>query len=125
MTKQEMIIELMNLYDENEKLKAENDHKVSDNFIDQSILDYGKSKILEECLYSWINVRYEYDEHSKMHYYAPFGKWVTGKISRVPDFMSKNEFLTYFAEELQAMYECEKQQALKLCAGDANEQNNA
>lgn len=125
MTKQEMIIELMNLYDENEKLKAENDHKVSDNFIDQSILDYGKSKILEDCLYSWINVRCEYDEHSKMYYYTPFEKWATGKISRVPDFMAKNEFLNYFANELQKMYETEKQQALKLFAGDANEQNNA
>lgn len=125
MTKQEMIIELMNLFDENKYLKEKSERKVSDNVIDQSVLEYGKSKILEDCLYSWINVRCEYDEHSKMYYYTPFEKWTTGKISRVPDFMSKNEFLTYFAEELQAMYECEKQQALKLCAVDANEQNNA
>ena len=139
MNKQEMIIGLINLYDENERLKAEIEvlkhyqnasnseqceYNESISLFDRNMIEYGKKQLLEDCLYSWGQVSCDYDEESKSYNITSYERWINKKVSRTPDFMSKDKFKKYFEFELREMYEKEKQEAIEKAKEEMKEGDN-
>lgn len=137
MNKQETIIEIMNLYDENERLKNEieimkhyqnasnsgqcNNEKCINN-IDYLMIEAGKKQILDKVLSYWKEVTVNYDEDNDIYKCQSYSSWLDKVIqkSRIPDEMSLDEFRVYFRKELQEIYEKEKTKALNEAKGIEN-----
>lgn len=139
MNKQEMIIGLINLFDENERLKAEievlkhyqntsNSEQCECNesisLFYRNMIEYGKKQLLTYCLYSWREVNCNYDEESQSYNITSYECWINNKVSKIPDFMSKDEFKKYFEFELREMYEKEKQKAIEKAKEEMKEGDN-
>lgn len=139
MNKKEMINNVIDLYDEIELLEKENESlsryvmnqndKCCDNtcekplkFIDNIMIKIGKNMLLEKVLYSWRTVNCKYDEETDTYKVTTYANWLKEKINRdsIPDEISLHEFRSYFGEELQAMYENEKTEALNEAKGIEN-----
>lgn len=129
MKKNEMVLEILNLYDELESLRRANNtpmyktvHVGSDaNKEDEHeqriigmLIVAGKKSIMEKASYSWKCVECKYDENNDIYKVTSFDKWVREKYpkDRIPEFLSYEFFLKYFEEELRSVYEKEKTQAL-------------
>lgn len=127
MKKEEMINQIIGLYDEDTKLKYELEAVIKElkavnkeleavkeqelhkkdiipnlNDMDLKTMEFGKKSILKKSLYSW-------NEYCKN---ISFNDWIDKKLSKIPDFMSKNIFIKYFSIELKEMYEKEKNEYL-------------
>lgn len=137
MNKNEMIIEIMNLYDELESLRrtkntpmnndvlVKNDGNQVDEReqrINRLMIDIGKKSVLEKASYSWKHVECKYDEDSDIYKVTSFDKWAREKYpkDRIPEFMSYDFFLKYFDEEIRRIYENEKTYALNEAKGIEN-----
>ncbi len=85
--------------------------------IDTMMLTVGQKKVYEDSLlYSWKKVTATKDEETGSVKVTPFEKWVKDKVQNVPDYMSFDEFCTYFDAELHATYEREKEKAIAALA---------
>lgn len=130
MNKNEMIIEVINLYDENERLKNEIDRvtyyesatnseqteKNHISYIDHLMIEQGKKEVLKKVLYyTWKCVNVSYDEENDIYKVTSYKEWLEEKMNRnnLPDKMSLDDFRTYFRKELQEMYEKEKEEAIR------------
>lgn len=128
MKRNEIIIEVMNLYDELNSLRTQNtllrekvdelsncDPNGKTSQIDKIMLNHGKAKLFNKCTYSWNQVRIEFDEELQTHKCVTnYHAWLREKISKdyVAEYMSYAEFVDYFAIELQDMYAKEVDEAL-------------
>lgn len=135
MNKKEMINNVIDLYDEIEQLKKENETltryttKETNNTsestfsnIDHLMIEKGKEEVLRDVMYSWEEVKCTYDEETDTYKVTPYISWVNKKVRRngIPDEISFEEFKIYFRKELQAMYEKEKTEALNEAKGIEN-----
>lgn len=135
MNKKEMINNVIDLYDEIELLKKENESlsryamNQTDNTSESTLkpIDYlmikkGKKEVLRDVLYSWEEVNCTYDEEADTYKFTSYNGWLNKKVRRgnIPDEMSFEEFGIYFKEELQEMYEKEKTEALNKAKGIEN-----
>lgn len=127
MNKKEMINNVIDLYDEIEQLKKENEtftrytkkeiNNTSESTfsnIDHLMIEKGKEEVLRDAMYSWKEVECTYDEETDTYKVTSYISWLNKKVRRdsIPDEISFEEFKIYFREELQSMYEKEKTKAL-------------
>lgn len=126
MEKQEMIIEIINLYDEITQLnttidklrssafKPQPKEESSINYIDKIMIEEGKKTILKECIYDWGCCNVTYNEDADIYTVDSYEKWLEKKLRNnyIPKNISYNDFKGYFEKELWAMYENEKIKAV-------------
>lgn len=132
--KGELIVSIIELYDELEASKREQDKqapvviKPADtdgselSKIDARMLEAGRIKVYENCIYSYRECRATKDEETGAISVTPYGKWLKEKVYNVPDYMSKTDFYEYFADRLQADYEREKQDAIAKLAVEGDDE---
>ena len=133
--KYETITTIIELFDEIERLskqlealqnqkKGNKTEEVNNafepNYFEKKLLEIGKQKILKDSIYSWKEIRVKKDENGNIEV-TPYERWVENKISKVPDWMSKQDFLKYFTDDLMAMYSKEKEEAIKNLESDKSE----
>ena len=136
MNKYEFITELMELFDALDTLKRDNedmrhamqsqlDTSINDaaavddckrNGGDFAMFDYfalkkGRAEILDDCTYSWNRCEAWRNSAGDIEV-TDFDKWITEKIRRIPDYMSRMDFDQYFAAELKELYAKEKAKAI-------------
>lgn len=129
--RQDEINNILDLYDqidilemENERLKncfpkanAKNNStkNSSINRIDGLMIEKGIKATLEEALYHWNKVCCNYDEEADTYNCTSFENWLKQKvrIEKIPNSMSRDEFVTYFNSQLLEMYKKEKEESLK------------
>ena len=134
MNKNELVVEIMNLCDENERLKNElqimkNDSRLNQKVIEKQpsrmileLIKVGENKMLRDCLYSWKEVQVTYDDENDIYKATSFGKWLNKKLQKdnIPRTISQTEFEEYFNDQLHEMYEKEKDAALREAKGIEN-----
>lgn len=132
--RQELVNDILDIYDyvdhlekEVERLKPysikeEKENSETLTHIDYLMISIGKQKILDSCLYSWREVKAEYDEENDTYNVTSYNDWLNEKLRRdeIPDSISLDEFRVYFRKELQEMYEKEKLIALNKAKGIEN-----
>lgn len=146
MTKYDFITELLELFDQIDALKRDNedlrhalqmqfDSKIDDaaaaegckqNGGDFATCDYyalkkGRAEILKDCTYNWKECRAWRNDNGEIAA-TEFDRWLKEKTSRVPDYMSRKDFAQYFAVELKEMYEEEKADAIARLKEDESEE---
>lgn len=132
--RQELVNDILDIYDyvdhlekEVERLKPysikeEKENSETLTHIDYLMISIGKQKILDSCLYSWREVKAEYDEENDTYNVTSYNDWLNEKLRRdeIPDSISLDEFRVYFRKELQEIYEKEKSIALNKAKGIEN-----
>lgn len=128
MNKKEMIIEIMNLYDEIERLNNQVNDLRSENIrmklkkkdeainsTDYKMIAIAKELLLEKCLYSWDKVSVVYDEENDTFTAEKYERWLEKKLRKdeIPENLSVHEFKTDLDDELHEMYEREKEEAIR------------
>lgn len=124
--RQELVNDILDLYDYIDVLEKENERlkdsvpktttkEIPLSFIDRLMIKKGKERILRDVLYSWNNVKCEYNEETNTYNFTSYNVWLDRKIQKdeMPTKISYNDFITYFRKELQEMYNKEKTEALK------------
>ncbi len=126
MNKTELITEVLNLYDVIGALKNQNEklalnqlpsNSVAEqniSFIDKTMIEVGKKRVLENVLYSWREVNVKYDDETNTYKATSFENWIEKKINKsyIPSYISYDGFLSYFHNDLEKMYAKEKEVAL-------------
>lgn len=134
MNKNELVVEIMNLCDENERLKNElqimkNDSRLNQKVIEKQpsrmileLIKVGENEMLRDCLYLTKEVRVTYDNENDIYKASSFEEWLSNKIvkSNIPKSISQEEFEEYFSDQLHEMYEKEKDAALREAKGIEN-----
>lgn len=134
MNKSELVVEIMNLCDENERLKNELQIMKNDSLLNQKVIEkqpsrmilelikVGENKMLRDCLYSWKEVSVTYDDENDIYKATSFEKWLNKKLQKdnIPRTISRTEFEEYFSGQLHEMYEKEKDAALREAKGIEN-----
>ena len=133
MNRNDLIIAINNLFDENTNLKARNEYleiqledksktkkcvedkseQISD--LLQKIIDYGKNKLFDEVIKSGYSSTIKVEENKKGVYdTTPLDKWLESRMYtyNIPDNMSKEDIKNILCNEIQALYENEKQKAI-------------
>lgn len=146
MTKYDFITELLELFDQVDALKRDNDdlrralQMQFDSTIDDAAaaedckknggdfatFDYyalkkGRAEIFKDCIYNWKECSAWRNDNGEIAT-TEFDKWLKEKISRVPDYMSRKSFAQYFAVDLKEMYEEEKADAIARLKEDESEE---
>lgn len=137
MSRNEVIIEIMNLYDEVERLKTENreaktymnaepiPYEVRDTRYEpviNVIMSKGKEKLLDELLSYWKSVTVNYDEDNDIYKAQSYENWLEEKIKkdRIPLNCSYTQVIEYLESDLKAVYKKEKTKALNKAKGIEN-----
>ena len=146
MNRNDLIITINNLFDENVNLKVRNEYlesqledkqktkrSVKDNSVKidtllNKLIDYGKDKLFDEVIKSGygssINVEEKDDGTFKT---TSLDRWLENKIYtfNIPDNMSKEDIKNILCNEIQALYENEKEKAISeyLIKKDKGEDN--
>ena len=128
MNKKEMILEVMNMYEEIERLNNQVNDLRSENIrmklkeqsevinsIDYKMIEIAKKLLLEKCLYSGNEVHVYYDEEKDIYTAINYERWFREKLitCEIPEKLSIHEFKTYLDDELHEMYEKEKEEAIR------------
>lgn len=90
------------------------------NYFEKKLLEEGKKRILKDSIYSWEKIEVKKDESGNIKT-TPYEKWVERKIGNIPDWLSKQDFLKLFADDLMAIYNKEKEEAIKKLESDKSE----
>lgn len=83
------------------------------NRFDRITLEVGKKHIVKDSLDYWKDVRVNRDDETEVVTVEPYGKWVERVVKRIPDQFSKEDFFSYFDQELKDEYEKNKQEAIE------------
>lgn len=127
MDKQNIIMEIVKLYDENQKLKntvmwleRELDKKIDcvdyEQHIQDILLEEGKKAILSEVLSFRNEVKCFYNSETGNQEITSYDDWIVKKVYGYKDFFKNiayNDFLRIFRIELYKIYECECELALQ------------
>lgn len=128
MNKKEMILEVMNMYEEIERLNNQVNDLRSENIrmklkiqsevinsIDYKMIEVAKELLLKKCLYFGNEVHVDYDEEKDIYTATNYGRWFREKLItyEIPEKLSIHEFKTYLDDELHEMYEKEKEEAIR------------
>lgn len=76
------------------------------------MLKVGRETVYKDSTCRWRNVTATKDEDTGEVKVTPFEKWCKEKAYDIPSYFSYDEFCAYFAEELRADYESEKEKAI-------------
>ena len=76
-----------------------------------SIFQTGKNKVFEDSIGYWHNVSATRNDKGQIEVQS-FERWVERALDRVPSYMSKDQFKSFFSVELESMYESEKAKAI-------------
>lgn len=134
MTKSEIILGIMNLYDENTRLKNENERLKEDVSVYQQIdisadeqpnknikthtdvvlIREGKKAILDNVIYSWKLPYCEYKSETDTYHVTSYNGWLREALDleKIPRELSLEEFELIFYRDLQKMYEEKKEKAI-------------
>lgn len=134
MNRNDLIIAINNLYDENIDLRARNeylesqlkdkertkmpseDKSVKIDTLLNKLIDYGKDKLFDEVIKSGYssNIKVEESNLEGLYNTTTLDKWLEGKIYtyNIPDNMSKEDIKNILYNEIQALYENEKEEAI-------------
>lgn len=114
MEKHEVINEIIWLYDAVKDLSDKNSKLMNSNLnrIDLRVLEEGKKTILEQCVLSTKSIK-----DKKKGTIPTFEEWRKGYVWRTPEWMSRNDFNSYFDKDLHKIYDSE----LAKLEGDLNE----
>lgn len=127
MNKTELISEIINRLDKAEeydklmltRVQAVPEKKQPENTSHETIVDkivkkIGKKTIVEETVPTyWAPVNVSENEDTGAIDVQSFNSWVKQHVKNVPDYISKQDFLTYFDIELREIYEEKKDEAIK------------
>lgn len=127
MEKQEMIIAIIELYDEITQLNTAIDDLRAKSFkplqkenalnpIDGLMIEEGKKVLLNRCLREWNCCEANYCKDADTVTVLSFEKWVERKIrvEKLPKSISYNDFAEYVKKELWLIYENEKIKAVNV-----------
>ena len=134
MNKSELILEIINLYDENTRLKNENERLKEDISVyknidisadeqpnknikthtDVVLIREGKKAILDNVIYSWKLPYCEYKSETDTYNVTSYKGWLREalNIEKIPRELSLEEFELIFYQDLQKMYEEKKEKAI-------------
>lgn len=133
MMRNDLIIAINNIIDENVSLKVRNeylekyhkehekpktrcvDKRTEVSLIDLKVIAYGKEKLCDEVLKSWNNIEVHRDKETKELKITSYEEWLDKKIYKdyIPDNMTKNEVMNIIYDNAIKIYEEEKIQAIK------------
>ncbi len=132
MSRNDLIIAINNLYDENVDLKIKNEFLESqlkdksetteiinkdESEIINKIIEYGKEKLFDEVIKNGYgsNVRVWEDEETKEIKTTSLNQWLDNKIytSHIPEYMSKEEIKNILHTEILELYDDERAKAMK------------
>lgn len=131
MKKQELILEVMNLFEDKEQLEREvkdlkskmdipliNNEGNQMNRIDQTIFEIGRKALFESIVYSYSSYksitvsRDDETEEIVVQTYSDWFKQVVQK-EKIPNHLSLKETLDYFEGDFKSLYEEQKKIALE------------
>ena len=128
MNRNDLIITINNLFDENTNLKVRNEYLesqlkdksktkmcVEDKSLLNKLIDYGKDKLFDEVIKSGYETNINVKENEKGTFETTsLDKWLENKIYtyNIPNNMSKEDIKNILCNEIQAFYENEKQKAI-------------
>ena len=76
-----------------------------------NIFQIGKNKVFEDAVGYWRRVSVTRNEKGEIEAQS-FERWVDRALDKVPSYMSKDQFKSFFSIELESMYESEKAEAI-------------
>lgn len=89
-----------------------------------NVFQTGKRKVFEDALSYWKSVTANRNDAGQI-YVQRFDKWAEKVIDRVPSYMSKDQFMSFFSTELETLYESEKAKAVdELRKRETEEEND-
>ena len=89
-----------------------------------NIFQTGKREVFEDALGYWRSVTANRNDAGQI-YVQSFDKWTERVIDRIPGYMSKDQFRSFFRTELETMYEAEKAKAVdELRKRESEEEND-
>lgn len=142
MNRNDLIVAINNLFDENTDLKVRNEYLEGENkrnnktcILDQSprmseedylLLEYGKEQLREKVISTYNRVSAWKLEESNEIKTTDFETWVKDKIDTyyIPEMFSKKEIINIFYNELNELYGKEKAEAIKKLEREKDEDNN-
>ena len=83
------------------------------NRFDRIALEVGKKHIVKDSLNYWRDVRVNRDDETEVVTVEPYSKWAKRVVKNIPDQFSKEDFFSYFEQELKDEYEKNKQEAIE------------
>lgn len=83
------------------------------NRLDRITLEVGKKHIVKDSLDYWKEVRANRDDETEVVTVEPYRKWAERVVNKIPDQFSKEDFFSYFDQELKDEYEKNKQEAIE------------
>lgn len=76
-----------------------------------NVFQTGKRKVFEDALSYWKGVTANRNDAGQI-YVQSYDKWSEKVIDRIPGYMSKDQFKSFFSTELASLYEAEKAKAI-------------
>ena len=133
MMRNDLIIAINNIIDENVSLKVRNeylekyhkehekpktrcvDKRTEVSLIDLKVIAYGKEKLCDEVLRSWSDMKVHRDKETNELKIISYEEWLDDKIYRnyIPNNMTMNEVMNIIYDNAIEIYEKEKIQAIK------------
>ena len=127
MNKTELISEIINVLDKAEEYdklmltrvqavpeKEEPENTSHETIVDKMVKKIGRKTIVEETVSSyWASVNVSKNEDTGAIDVQSFNSWVKKYVKNVPEYISKQDFLTYFDVELREMYDDKRTAALE------------
>lgn len=128
MNKVEMITSIIDLHDENEKLKNDvekyKDKLEVNNTVDRvetnevlkdKIYEIGKELLFDKVIYSWSQVSGALDDNGEVYRVTEYKNWLKNKINfdKMPASLSYDDFIKVFEKELKEQYEEEKKEKIE------------
>lgn len=91
----------------------ESDSEERDEFalVRANIFQTGKNKVFEDAISYWHHVSASRNDKGKIEVQS-FERWLDRSLEKVPSYMSKDQFKSFFSVELESMYESEKAKAV-------------
>lgn len=75
------------------------------------IMEYGRKEIVKKSLSYWDSVKVKRGEQGQLNI-QEFTDWRDGKVDKIPDFMSREDFYVMMDSELREVYERNKRNAI-------------
>ena len=76
-----------------------------------NVFRVGKLKVFEDALSYWKSVNVSRSENGSLSVQS-FERWTDKVADRIPSYMSKDQFVDFFDNELRSMYEKKKAEAI-------------
>ena len=92
---------------------VESDGEERDEFalVRANIFQTGKNKVFEDAIGYWHHVSASRNDKGEIEVQS-FERWLDRALEKVPSYMSKDQFKSFFSVELESMYESEKAKAV-------------